>query len=119
GRPGCGGEPDAGRRQRRGNRHRPGRIRQDPPPPGRRRGTRRVTAKASASGLPAGMARLGFDVAALPFTLRTALAACAALLLGWLMGLDHAQWAAMTVWATSQPLRGQIFEKSLFRMAGT
>lgn len=78
-----------------------------------------MTAKASASGLPAGMARLGFDVAALPFTLRTALAACAALLLGWLMGLDHPQWAAMTVWATSQPLRGQIFEKSLFRMAGT
>lgn len=65
------------------------------------------------------MARLGFDLAALPFTMRTALAACAALLLGWAAGLDHPQWAAMTVWSASQPLRGQIIEKSLFRMAGT
>lgn len=74
---------------------------------------------AAPSGLSARMSRLGFDVAKLPYTMRTALAACAALLLGWAIGLDHPQWSAMTVWAASQPLRGQIFEKSLFRMAGT
>lgn len=69
--------------------------------------------------LSRGLSRLDFDVSALPFTLRTALGACVALLLGWMMGLDHPQWAAMTVWSASQPLRGQIFEKSLFRIAGT
>lgn len=63
--------------------------------------------------------RLGFDRARLGFALRTALAACAALVIAWLLGLEHPQWAGMTVWAASQPVRGQLLEKSLFRFAGT
>ncbi|MDE2574021.1 MAG: FUSC family protein, partial [Rhodospirillales bacterium] len=65
------------------------------------------------------LARLGFDPARLGFALRTALTACAALLAAWLMGLEHPQWAAMTVWAASQPTRAMLLEKSFFRAAGT
>ncbi|MFG1372452.1 FUSC family protein [Xanthobacter oligotrophicus] len=63
--------------------------------------------------------RLGFDPIRLNFTLRTALAACCALLVAWLVGLEHPQWSAMTVWAAAQPVRGQLVEKSFFRAAGT
>lgn len=65
------------------------------------------------------LARLGFDVPRLGFGLRTALASCLALVLAWLMGLEHPQWSAMTVWAVSQPVRGMLVEKSLFRALGT
>ncbi|MBP1849029.1 FUSC family protein [Rhizobium halophytocola] len=65
------------------------------------------------------LGRLGFDVPRLRFALRTALAASIALLVAWLLGLDHPQWAAMTVWAASQPTRGQLLEKGLFRALGT
>lgn len=61
----------------------------------------------------------GLDVGRLTFGLRTAFAACLALLAAWLIGLEHPQWSAMTVWAASQPLRGQLIEKSLFRALGT
>ena len=63
--------------------------------------------------------RLGFDPAQLRFAVRTALAACLALLVAWLLRLEHPQWAAMTVWAASQPVRGMLLEKSFFRAAGT
>ncbi|MFA5631889.1 MAG: FUSC family protein [Porticoccaceae bacterium] len=63
--------------------------------------------------------RNGFDPARLRFGFRTALACCAALTLAWLMGLEHPQWSGMSVWAASQPLRGQLLEKSFFRFAGT
>lgn len=62
---------------------------------------------------------LGFDGEKLRFSLRTAFAACVALLVAGLLGLEHPQWAAMTVWAASQPTRGQLVEKSIFRVAGT
>src|SRR5690606_17957329 len=62
---------------------------------------------------------LGFDWERLSFALRCALGSCAALLLAWLAGLEHPQWAAMTVWAASQPARGMLLEKGLFRFAGT
>lgn len=65
------------------------------------------------------LGRLGFDIPKLRFALQTACAACAALLVAWLLGLEHPQWSAMTVWAASQPTRGQLLEKSLFRVAGT
>lgn len=65
------------------------------------------------------LAGLGFDVPRLRFAMRTALAACAALLVAFLLGLDHPQWSAMTVWAASQPTRGQLIEKGFFRIAGT
>lgn len=71
------------------------------------------------SPVTAWLARAGFDVARLGFGLRTALASCLALVLAWLMGLEHPQWSAMTVWAVSQPVRGLLVEKSLFRALGT
>ena len=63
--------------------------------------------------------RFGFDTPRLAFTLRTAMAACLAVLLAWLLGLEHPQWSGMTVWASSLPLRGHLLEKSLFRGLGT
>lgn len=65
------------------------------------------------------LARLGFDVPRVRFALRTALGACVALLAAWLLGLEHPQWAAMTVWIASLPTRGQLLEKSVFRLIGT
>ncbi|ATG46171.1 FUSC family protein [Celeribacter ethanolicus] len=61
----------------------------------------------------------GFDTVRMGFAFRTALAACAAFVLAWLIGLEHPQWSAMTVWAASQPTRGQLWEKSLFRLLGS
>lgn len=61
----------------------------------------------------------GFDAAPLPYLMRTALGACLAMAVGILLGLDHPQWAAMSVWATSQPFKGQALEKGLFRFAGS
>jgi uncharacterized membrane protein YccC len=59
------------------------------------------------------------DAARLSFGFRTALAAWLALYLAWLVGLEHPQWSAMTVWATSQPWRGHLIEKSAARLVGT
>ena len=64
-------------------------------------------------------ARHGFNGTALRQHLRTACAVCLAVAAAWLLGLQHPQWAGMTVWAASQPLRGQMLEKSLFRVTGT
>ena len=64
-------------------------------------------------------AHWGFDSARLRQHLRTAFAACIAVLAAWALGLEHPQWAGMTVWAASQPLRGQLLEKSFFRTTGT
>lgn len=61
----------------------------------------------------------GFEPSRLAFTLRTALGAGLALLLAGALGLDHPQWSAMTVWIAAQPLRGQLLEKSLFRLLGS
>ncbi|MBW6400784.1 FUSC family protein [Roseomonas sp. HJA6] len=67
----------------------------------------------------ASLARWGFDPARLAFAGRTAATACVALAIAWAMGLEHPQWTAMTVWASAQPVRGMLVEKSLFRAAGT
>lgn len=72
-----------------------------------------------AVSLPAALERLGFSPVRLGFTLRTAAAAALALIVAWLLGLEHPQWSAMTVWAASLPVRGQLLEKSGFRAAGT
>ena len=64
-------------------------------------------------------ANWGFDSARLRQHLRTAFAACLAVFAAWALGLQHPQWAGMTVWAASQPLRGQLLEKSFFRTFGT
>jgi len=64
-------------------------------------------------------ARLGFDPVRLRFAVPTAVAACLALALSAGLGLEHPQWSAMSVWAASQPSRGQLLEKAFFRFAGT
>lgn len=63
--------------------------------------------------------RLGFDALRLRFTMRTALAACLAIAVAWLAGLEHPQWSGMTVWAVSLPVRSHLLEKSAFRALGT
>ncbi|MCF8502171.1 MAG: FUSC family protein, partial [Rhodospirillum sp.] len=63
--------------------------------------------------------RLGFDRERLAFTGRTAVVAFLAVALAWALGLGHPQWAGMSVWAASQPLRGHLLEKSLNRFLGT
>ncbi len=65
------------------------------------------------------MTGFGIDMDRLGYGLRTAAGAAAALWLAWLAGLDHPQWAAMTVWAASQPVRAHLIEKGLFRALGT
>lgn len=65
------------------------------------------------------LTRAGFDAPRTGLALRTALAASLAFVLAWTLGLEHPQWAGMTVWAASQPVRGQLLEKSFFRVAGT
>jgi uncharacterized membrane protein YccC len=75
-----------------------------------------MTTKTTTAGM---LERLGFDKQILPYAMRTALAACIALFCAWLIHLEHPQWAAMTVWAASQPVRGHLLEKGLFRVIGT
>lgn len=59
------------------------------------------------------------DPAGLAYGLRTAAGAVAAIWIAWGLGLEHPQWAGMTVWAASQPVRSHLVEKSLFRGGGT
>ncbi|MGN0932976.1 FUSC family protein [Falsigemmobacter intermedius] len=65
------------------------------------------------------LSALGFDPARLSMGFRTAIGCCIALFLAHFLGLEHPQWAGMSVWAAAQPLRGQVFEKSAFRFLGT
>ncbi|MEI4473658.1 FUSC family protein [Frigidibacter sp. MR17.24] len=65
------------------------------------------------------MTGLGFDRDALAYAARVAAGAALALIAGQALGLEHPQWAAMTVWAASQPMRGHAIEKAGYRMAGT
>ena len=62
---------------------------------------------------------LGFDAARFSFALRTGLAVCLAIGVAWWLGLEHPQWAGMTVWAASLPTRGQLLAKSGLRLLGT
>ena len=63
----------------------------------------------------------GFDKNLFAYALRTALASAFALAFGWWLGLEHPQWAAMSVWAATIPLqkKGMLLEKGLFRLLGT
>lgn len=72
-----------------------------------------------ASSVSDRLVKLGFDIPRLHFAMRTALASGLAMALAWMLGLEHPQWSAMTVWAVSQPVRGMLLEKSLFRGLGT
>ncbi|USR65172.1 FUSC family protein [Providencia stuartii] len=63
--------------------------------------------------------RLGFNPIRFRFAFITACASVAALFIAQYMGLVHPQWAAMTVWASAQPWRENLLEKSWWRFAGT
>tara|TARA_R100000750_G_scaffold13034_4_gene8361 strand:+ start:10082 stop:11761 length:1680 start_codon:yes stop_codon:yes gene_type:complete len=65
------------------------------------------------------LAQWGFDYVRLRFGFRTGIAACLSLVIAWALGLEHPQWAAMTVWAVSQPTRGLLVEKAAYRALGT
>lgn len=70
-------------------------------------------------GPGAWLAQRGFIPGRLHFTVRTALAAFCAIALALALGLEHPQWAGMTVWAASMPVRSHLIERSLFRALGT
>ncbi|RRH73841.1 FUSC family protein [Falsigemmobacter faecalis] len=61
----------------------------------------------------------GFDRPKLVVGLQVALVALTALCIAWGLRLEHPQWAAITVFLTLQPTRGQIVEKSSYRFIGT
>ncbi|WP_369309461.1 FUSC family protein [Providencia rettgeri] len=63
--------------------------------------------------------RLGFNKARFRFAFITACASIAALFIAQYLALVHPQWAAMTVWASAQPWRENLLEKSWWRFAGT
>lgn len=65
------------------------------------------------------IANCGFDLPKLVHSTWVALTAFAAMLVAWTAGLDHPQWAAITVFVTIQPSRGQTIEKNLYRFVGT
>lgn len=73
----------------------------------------------SATRAEALFVRLGFDTPRLKRALVPASTGCLALLVAWLVGLEHPQWSALTVWTAMLPTRGQLLEKSLFRFLGT
>lgn len=62
---------------------------------------------------------LGFNPARFRFAAITACASIAALFIAQYLELVHPQWAAMTVWASAQPWRENLLEKSWWRFAGT
>lgn len=63
--------------------------------------------------------RLGFNPMRFRFAIITACASIAALFIAQYLQLVHPQWAAMTVWASAQPWRENLLEKSWWRFAGT
>lgn len=63
--------------------------------------------------------RAGFNSHVLVFALRTALAAFVAFVVAKAMGLEHANWAAMSAWASSQPLREHLLSRGMYRFAGS
>ncbi|AWS49795.1 MULTISPECIES: FUSC family protein [Providencia] len=63
--------------------------------------------------------RLGFNPIRFRFAVITACASIAALFIAQYLQLIHPQWAAMTVWASAQPWRENLLEKSWWRFAGT
>lgn len=65
--------------------------------------------------------KLGFDKGLFRYALRTTFAAAVALFVAWILGLEHPQWAAMSVWTVSHPAhsKGSLAEKSFYRILGT
>ena len=53
------------------------------------------------------------------FALRTVSAGLIALLTAYWLGLEHPQWAMMTVFIVAQPVAGMVLAKGFYRMLGT
>ena len=51
--------------------------------------------------------------------LRLAIAAWSAFSIAALLGIDNPFWAAMPIWVVSQPLRGLLIERAVYRVLGT
>lgn len=66
-----------------------------------------------------GLAACGFHLPTLVFALRTALAGFVALALAYALGLEHPHWAAMSAWASSQPMREHLLSRGIYRFAGS
>jgi uncharacterized membrane protein YccC len=62
---------------------------------------------------------MGFHVPVLAFALRTALAAFVALWIAYAIGLEHPHWAAMSAWASSQPMREHLLSRGIYRFSGS
>lgn len=75
--------------------------------------------RASLSGWRRIADALGFHVPVLGFAMRTAVAAFVALAIAQAMGLEHPHWAAMSAWASSQPMREHLLSRSVYRFAGS
>lgn len=61
----------------------------------------------------------GFHPPALVFALRTALAGFVALAVAYALGLEHPHWAAMSAWASSQPMREHLLSRGIYRFSGS
>ena len=66
-----------------------------------------------------GLAACGFHLPTLVFALRTALAGFVALAVAYALGLEHPHWAAMSAWASSQPMREHLLSRGIYRFAGS
>jgi uncharacterized membrane protein YccC len=62
---------------------------------------------------------MGLDRAAVGYALRMFMAAMLAFSIASLLHVENAYWAAMPVWVVAQAQRGLLFERALFRIAGT
>jgi uncharacterized membrane protein YccC len=62
---------------------------------------------------------MGLDRAAVGYALRMFAAAMLAFSIASLLHVENAYWAAMPVWVVAQAQRGLLFERALFRIAGT
>ncbi len=71
------------------------------------------------SALQRALAGMGFHTSMLVFALRTALAGFVALAIAYALGLEHPHWAAMSAWASSQPMREHLLSRGIYRFAGS
>ena len=69
--------------------------------------------------LPRALTACGFHLPALVFALRTALAGFVALAVAYALGLEHPHWAAMSAWASSQPMREHLLSRGIYRFSGS
>ena len=77
------------------------------------------TAQLAESPWTRGLQACGFQIPVLVFALRTALAGFVALAVAYALGLEHPHWAAMSVWASSQPMREHLLSRGMYRFSGS